>query len=343
MNFVVPSPRMPTRETNYRKGQFMSARQRSRHRRASLTATRIRTLAVGTTVLGAAVALPSIATATSHSAAANRSSPAADPAANPFGQAAQPAVRPHPIPSATTAASTTTTTTAATTTPSPADSAVTAATHTTQPPAGPTEYRVRSGDTLSGIAAKYLGSSDRYPEIYALNRDRAEPGGRLTNPNVIEPGWTLALPSGASASNSASYSAHSVARTSPATGHSSTSQATQPGSGSLKSWIYQAISILNAHGYTVSYQAVYETAMHESSGDPNSVNRSDSNAAEGHPSIGLMQTIQPTFDEYALSGYGDIYNPVDNIIAAVRYAAANYGSLDDVVAERCGGSCWRGY
>ncbi len=34
------------------------------------------------------------------------------------------------------------------------------------------EHRVQSGDTLSGIAEKYLGSSSRYMEIYEMNRDR---------------------------------------------------------------------------------------------------------------------------------------------------------------------------
>jgi LysM repeat protein len=218
---------------------------------------------------------------------------------------------------------------------------------TTQPVAVPAEYRVRSGDTLSGIAAKLLGDSDRYAEIFELNRDRAEPGGsRFTDPDRIQPGWTLALPAKGSTSHSASYSAHPETSkpTSSTKAKSSGTQQAHPAAGSsLSGWINQAIGVLKAHGYAVSYQAVYETAMHESSGNPDAVDRSDSNAAAGHPSIGLMQTIQPTFDEYALKGYGDIYNPVDNIIAAVRYAAANYGSLDDVVAERCGGSCWRGY
>jgi SLT domain-containing protein len=111
----------------------------------------------------------------------------------------------------------------------------------------------------------------------------------------------------------------------------------------LDSWINEARTILAANGYQVSYNAIYQAAMGESGGDPNAVNNWDYNAAAGHPSIGLLQTIQPTFDAFALDGHRDIYNPVDNIIAAARYAAATYGSLDEVVAARCGGSCWRGY
>ena len=111
----------------------------------------------------------------------------------------------------------------------------------------------------------------------------------------------------------------------------------------LNGWIDQAISILSANGYSVSYDAVYETAMNESSGDPDAVNNSDSNAAEGNPSEGLLQTTQTTFDAYALTGYDDIWNPVDNIIAAAIYAQDTYGGLDEVVSERCGGSCWYGY
>ncbi|MBS2536874.1 transglycosylase SLT domain-containing protein [Catenulispora sp. NF23] len=83
--------------------------------------------------------------------------------------------------------------------------------------------------------------------------------------------------------------------------------------------------------------------MNESSGDPTAVNLYDGNAAAGHPSIGLMRTIRPTFDAYALDGHRDIYNPVDNIVAAVRYATATYGSPEEAVASECGGSCWRGY
>jgi SLT domain-containing protein len=79
-----------------------------------------------------------------------------------------------------------------------------------------------------------------------------------------------------------------------------------------------------------SAAAITARAMTESSGNPSAVNNWDSNAAAGTPSEGLMQTIQPTFDSYALSGHTDIMNPVDNIVAAVRYANATYGAFENI-------------
>ena len=44
-----------------------------------------------------------------------------------------------------------------------------------------------------------------------------------------------------------------------------------------------------------------------------------------------MQTIGSTFDSYAVPGYdADIYDPVSNIVAGVRYAISRYGSLSNV-------------
>lgn len=64
---------------------------------------------------------------------------------------------------------------------------------------------------------------------------------------------------------------------------------------------------------------------HESGGNPYAQNGWDSNAKAGTPSIGLMQTILPTFNSYAMKGYGGITNPVANIIAGLRYALSRYG------------------
>lgn len=49
-------------------------------------------------------------------------------------------------------------------------------------------YTVRSGDTLSGLAARFLGSTQRYLEIYEANRDVLE------SPNAIRAGLELTIP-----------------------------------------------------------------------------------------------------------------------------------------------------
>lgn len=66
----------------------------------------------------------------------------------------------------------------------------------------------------------------------------------------------------------------------------------------------------------------------ESGGNPKAINLWDSNAKRGTPSKGLMQVIDPTFKAYAMKGYNkDIYDPLSNIIASIRYAVSRYGSL----------------
>jgi nucleoid-associated protein YgaU len=63
------------------------------------------------------------------------------------------------------------------------------------PPARPLEVTVVAGDTLSGIAARWLGEPNRYHEIFALNAGRVQPdGSRLTDPDRILPGLHLRLP-----------------------------------------------------------------------------------------------------------------------------------------------------
>jgi len=52
---------------------------------------------------------------------------------------------------------------------------------------------VKAGDTLSQIAADH--SADDWPAIWSANQNRLEPHGQvLTDPDHIEPGWTIALP-----------------------------------------------------------------------------------------------------------------------------------------------------
>ncbi len=56
----------------------------------------------------------------------------------------------------------------------------------------------RHHDTLWGIAERTLGDPLRYKEIYQLNKDRVQPdGARLTDADLIRPGWQLILPADA--------------------------------------------------------------------------------------------------------------------------------------------------
>lgn len=65
----------------------------------------------------------------------------------------------------------------------------------------------------------------------------------------------------------------------------------------------------------------------ESGGNPKAINLWDVNAKRGTPSKGLMQVIDPTFQAYKMPGYNNIWNPLDNILASIRYTLARYGSL----------------
>ncbi|MFC7106205.1 transglycosylase SLT domain-containing protein [Nonomuraea rubra] len=116
----------------------------------------------------------------------------------------------------------------------------------------------------------------------------------------------------------------------------------------MADWINQAIAILRANGVPadkMNPNDIWMIIKHESGGNPHAINNWDSNAAKGTPSKGLMQTIDPTFNSYKLPGHGDIYNPVDNIIAGVRYSIARYGSVSNVpgvVGMKTGGG-YQGY
>ncbi|WP_033271987.1 transglycosylase SLT domain-containing protein, partial [Streptomyces lydicus] len=78
-----------------------------------------------------------------------------------------------------------------------------------------------------------------------------------------------------------------------------------------------------------SYEGLHRNIMRESSGNPNAVNDWDINAINGIPSKGLLQVIQPTFDQYHVAGTANkLTDPVANITAAANYAAHRYGSID---------------
>lgn len=101
------------------------------------------------------------------------------------------------------------------------------------------------------------------------------------------------------------------------------------GGGNLGAWIMAAISLT---GVGAGWAGPLRTLiMRESGGNPRSINLWDSNAQAGHPSKGLMQTIPSTFAAYRLKSLpDDIYNPVANIVAGIRYIESRYGSIFNV-------------
>jgi hypothetical protein len=99
--------------------------------------------------------------------------------------------------------------------------------------------------------------------------------------------------------------------------------------GSVQRWaglVAQALGLLGQPGSLVG--AVLQLIQHESGGNPNAINLTDSNARAGHPSQGLMQTIPGTFAAYAgqFRGLG-ITNPLANIFAGLNYGIHRYGSV----------------
>ncbi|EEO6207636.1 peptidoglycan DD-metalloendopeptidase family protein [Listeria monocytogenes] len=115
------------------------------------------------------------------------------------------------------------------------------------------------------------------------------------------------------------------------------------GSKAVNGWVQQAIGLA---GVPTSWaNALATIAMKESNGNPNAVNNWDINAKRGMASQGLMQTIPPTFNAYKMKGHGNILNPVDNILAAIRYIKARYGTVFNVpgIKALASGKAYKGY
>jgi hypothetical protein len=92
-------------------------------------------------------------------------------------------------------------------------------------------------------------------------------------------------------------------------------------------WAGLAASVLAQLGLSPNLLGKVLSQMNtESGGNSTIVNTTDSNAAAGHPSMGLMQVIAGTFAAYAgpyLSR--GILDPLANIYAGLNYAAHRYG------------------
>jgi LysM repeat protein len=186
-------------------------------------------------------------------------------------------------------------------------------------------YSIKAGDTLNKIAQRYHTSVG---ELMKANS-------QIKDANLIYAGAKLHIPGSkdefvSSAAGPKGVNLDGGAATQGAQASAPVGNVPQ---GQVGDWIKEAMQALSAAGVPadkMNPQDIASIIHHESSGNPNAQNNWDSNAQAGTPSIGLMQTIQPTFDAHKLPGHDNIRNPVDNIIAGVRYAVERYGSVSDV-------------
>ncbi|MFE2879956.1 transglycosylase SLT domain-containing protein [Streptomyces roseus] len=179
----------------------------------------------------------------------------------------------------------------------------------------PLTYSVTVGDTLSKIAVEHAVSGG-WQALYEANRTAIG-----ADPAIIRPGLKLSIGAAAKAAAAKATGVQAVAAVKPATTYAN----------NLDGWIRQSLDIMARHGIPGSYNGIHRNVMRESSGNPLAINNWDSNAAAGIPSKGLLQVIDPTFRAYHVPGTSlDSYDPVANITAACNYAAARYGSIDNV-------------
>ncbi len=126
----------------------------------------------------------------------------------------------------------------------PADPPATNATGTTEappvtegPPAEPpapqfTEVTVKPGESLSILALRHLGDSERYPEIYEANKDI------LSSPEAVRAGMTLKIPTSTAKASDETGEASAVAEAAPVDAEGMTPRAAE---------LYQALKNYQTH------------------------------------------------------------------------------------------------
>ena len=180
------------------------------------------------------------------------------------------------------------------------------------------KYTVKPGDTLASIAREH-DTEGGWQALYKANRKTVG-----SDPDLIRPGQKLSLDGQERASRSQPQRS---AAPQAGTVHKSGSKY----GNNLDGWIREALDIMKSKNIPGTYDGIKRNIMRESGGNPNAVNNWDVNAQNGTPSKGLLQTIQPTFDSYHVEGTANsMTDPVANIVAACNYAAAKYGSIDNV-------------
>lgn len=104
------------------------------------------------------------------------------------------------------------------------------------------------------------------------------------------------------------------------------------GADSARGWIQAAMAITGTNPAFLG--GLMTIAKKESGFNPRAINLWDINAKRGIPSKGLFQTIDPTFNQHKMPGMNDIYNPIHNAVAAIRYMNSRYGGIGNVPGLR---------
>jgi len=177
---------------------------------------------------------------------------------------------------------------------------------------GPTQDNI----PLWGSVGEFMVNAKSYakhrPLVQAINADKLAAGGPVGNINVSLPR--------ASAIQAALNAAPDMFGGAAFSG--------MAGSG-VQRWLPVVLQALAMTGQSAGMaQTLLRRMNQESGGDPNIVNRWDSNWLAGTPSKGLLQTIDPTFQAYRSKSLpNNVFHPLANIVASINYALARYGSL----------------
>lgn len=192
----------------------------------------------------------------------------------------------------------------------------------TRPTAGVAAYLVLATTAALGTVVAGVGHAEAADAASASSKDSGKQTVQHSTPAKSEAANKTAAKTGTKA----------AAKTAPKAAAKPVTY-----SDNLDGWVAEARAVLAAHGdHVPSTQSIKARAMTESSGNPNAENHWDANESLYGGTYGLLQTIKPTFAQWALPGHTDIMDPVDSIVSGVRYANDRYGSFETIAYTKAG-------
>ncbi len=131
-----------------------------------------------------------------------------------------------------------------------------------------------------------------------------------------------------------------------ATGVSATPTGQSGTSAHVSQWIQQAMKDTGVSGGSWGTMLT-RLVMAESGGNPNAVSSTGVNYGGGHGTeyaTGIAQMMPTTFQTYMQKGMQNILNPIDNLVASIRYISAQFGNPQNLMQKTgLGTGAYRGY